>query len=65
MTTAEERLVAFAQKMGTTVEAIKAHTQKVHDSDMALWQAKQDGATDEELIALATGSTTTRRSSTQ
>ncbi len=51
MPTPDERLQAFADKMGTTVAAIKAHTAKV---ERALWAAKQAGATDTELIAIAT-----------
>ena len=55
MTTADERLAAFAAKSGITVEAIKAHTMKVRLAEIALQEAKNAGATDAELIALATG----------
>ncbi|KKL69607.1 hypothetical protein LCGC14_2113300 [marine sediment metagenome] len=55
--TADERLAAAADKLGITVEAIKTHTRKTAESQQALWQAKQDGATDNELVALATGGT--------
>ena len=54
MTTPEERLATYAAKMGTTVEAIKAHTQKVDRNQRDLWEAKQRGATDAELVAIAT-----------
>jgi len=56
--TANERLEQWATRMGTTVDAIKAHAVKTQANEQALWQAKQDGATDEELIALAIGETT-------
>ena len=52
--TANERLAAYAAKTGTTVEAIKAHTNRTIANEQALWEAKQNGATDAELVKIAT-----------
>ncbi len=52
--TADERLAAFADRMGCTVEAIKTHTVDTDRQTRALWEAKQAGATDQELIDIAT-----------
>ena len=52
--TATERLAAFATTMGTTVEAIKTHSKATDRNTRDLWEAKQAGATDTELIAIAT-----------
>ena len=52
--TAEERLQTFANRIGITVEDIKTHSRKVDAQTRALWEAKQAGASDQELVALAT-----------
>ena len=51
--TATERLQQWATRMGTTPQAITAHTDNVKAQMNLLQQAKNDGATDDELIALA------------
>ena len=54
MTTADERLAAHAARMGITVDDIKTHTMKVRRNEIALQEAKNAGATDAELIKIAT-----------
>ena len=52
--TPDERLTAWADKMGITVDDIKRHTAKTVRSQIVLQEAKNAGATDTELIKIAT-----------
>jgi len=52
--TPRERLEQHATQIGITVTDIKTHTAQVKAHTNLLQQAKNDGATDTEMIALAT-----------
>lgn len=52
--TPEERLANMERLTGMTQQEILGYTAKTIASDVAIARAKNDGATDTELIAIAT-----------
>ncbi len=53
MTTPQQRLELWATKLGTTPNNLKQHTANTANAQRCLNDAKQRGATNDELVALA------------